>query len=81
VTYIDKNYKLSRWTLSDIMAHSLDQSGTPEENKFVQRLVDKLKYCKEVLVSIHTASSAEGAAPPSDAPMDMEMKSSKATLR
>jgi hypothetical protein len=28
----------------------------PEQTKFNQRLVDKLKYCKEVLVSIRSAS-------------------------
>jgi hypothetical protein len=27
----------------------------PEQLKFHQRLVEKLKYCKEVLVSIHNA--------------------------
>jgi len=29
----------------------------PDQLKFHQRLVDKLKYCKEVLVSIRTASA------------------------
>lgn len=30
----------------------------PAEAKFHQRLVDKLKFCKEVLISIHTASAS-----------------------
>jgi len=30
----------------------------PERIKFNQKLYDKLKYCKEVLVSIRTASAA-----------------------
>ena len=35
----------------------------PEQTKFIQRLVDKLKYCKEVLVSIRTASATGSAVP------------------
>ena len=35
----------------------------PEQVKFIQRLVDKLKYCKEVLVSIRTASATGSAVP------------------
>lgn len=40
------------------MAQSLDPSisPVPEQMKFNQKLVDKLKYCKEVLVSIKEAS-------------------------
>ena len=40
--------------------------GTPttstdrEQAKFVQHLLDKLKYCKEVLLSIHNASAGIG---------------------
>ena len=34
-----------------------------EHVKFMQRLLDKLKYCKEVLVSIRTASATGGAIP------------------
>jgi cell cycle serine/threonine-protein kinase CDC5/MSD2 len=63
VTYIDKNYKMTRWTLSEVMAMSLKPASAllgvePERVKFNQRLYDKLKYCKEVLVSIRTASAA-----------------------
>lgn len=61
VTHIDKNYKLTRFTLSEVMAQAV-QSVTmdPEQAKFHQRLVDKLKYCKEVLTSIRNASVGMG---------------------
>lgn len=47
------------------MAQALRSSSSiaetdPEQAKFNQRLVDKLKYCKEVLVSIRTASAGGG---------------------
>lgn len=63
VTHIDKNYKMTRWTLSEVMAMSLKPASAllgvePERIKFNQKLYDKLKYCKEVLVSIRTASAA-----------------------
>jgi len=40
------------------MAQSLNPSNSldPEQVRFNQKLVDKLKYCKEVLVSIKEAS-------------------------
>ena len=66
ITHIDKHYKMTRWTLSDIMAQSLaapSPHADPEQVKFIQRLVDKLKYCKEVLVSIRTASATGSAVP------------------
>ncbi|CCM05981.1 uncharacterized protein FIBRA_08222 [Fibroporia radiculosa] len=57
VTHIDKNYNLTRWTLSEIMAQSLRPSRLdPEQSKFHSRLIDKVKYCKEVLLSIKTAA-------------------------
>jgi len=60
VTHIDKNYNLTRWTLSEIMSQALKGApSNPEQAKFHQKLVDKLKYCKEVLVSIRNASSAQ----------------------
>lgn len=42
-------------------------SLTRPQRKFMQKLADKLKYCKEVLVSIRSASNGEGdgAADPS----------------
>ncbi|KAI5989598.1 hypothetical protein EDD15DRAFT_2284368 [Pisolithus albus] len=58
ITYIDKNYKLTRYTLSEVMAQALQPPvADPEQAKFHQRLVDKLKYCKEVLTSIRNAST------------------------
>ena len=66
ITHIDKHYKMTRWTLSDVMAQSLaapSSRADPEHVKFIQRLVDKLKYCKEVLVSIRTASATGSAVP------------------
>jgi len=66
ITHIDKRYKMTRWTLSDVMAQSLaapSPRADPEQVKFIQRLVDKLKYCKEVLVSIRTASATGSAVP------------------
>lgn len=60
VTHIDKNYKMTRWTLSEVMAQSMRPPvADPEEAKFHQKLVEKLKYCKEVLASIHTASATQ----------------------
>ena len=69
VTHIDKNYHLTRWPLSEVLATSLryaEPRGTvgvlPEQIKFNQRLVDKLKYCKEILLSIKSATSGSSAA-------------------
>lgn len=44
------------------MAFSLNppSDATDDEKKFNNKLVDKLKYCKEVLVSIKSASAGEG---------------------
>ncbi|KAG1748400.1 kinase-like domain-containing protein [Suillus paluster] len=84
VTHIDKNYKIARFTLSEIMAISLRPPvADPEQAKFNQRLVDKLKYCKEVLTSIRNAS-ANQAATDDDAGMGgglVSTKTSKASLR
>ncbi|KAF9479342.1 Pkinase-domain-containing protein [Pholiota conissans] len=69
VTHIDKHYNMTRWTLSDIMAQAMRPpalNADPEQVKFQQRLVDKLKYCKEVLVSIRTASAAGGTGIPEE---------------
>ncbi|KAK2462634.1 hypothetical protein APHAL10511_005367 [Amanita phalloides] len=68
VTHIDKNYQLTRWPLSEVIATSLryaEPRGTvgvsAEQVKFNQRLVDKLKYCKEILLSIKSATSGSVA--------------------
>lgn len=63
MTHIDKNSVLTRWLLSDIMRNALraassTSTANPDTVKFNQKLVDKLKYCKEVLVSIQTAKTS-----------------------
>ncbi|KAF8830611.1 hypothetical protein HHX47_DHR2000801 [Lentinula edodes] len=74
VTHIDKNSVLTRWLLSDIMHNALraassTSTANPDTVKFNQKLVDKLKYCKEVLVSIQTAkTSGSDATPTSNIP-------------
>ncbi|KAF8638670.1 hypothetical protein AX17_002031 [Amanita inopinata Kibby_2008] len=64
VTHIDKSYRLTRWPLSEVIATSLryaEPKGTAgvssEQVKFNQRLIDKLKYCKEILLSIKNATT------------------------
>ncbi|KAF5368904.1 hypothetical protein D9758_002954 [Tetrapyrgos nigripes] len=64
VTLIDKEHNVNRWALSDIMRLSLRIARgapelDPEEVKTTVKLVDKLKYCKEVLLSIQSASQEE----------------------
>ncbi|KAH6908380.1 hypothetical protein BKA70DRAFT_1562485 [Coprinopsis sp. MPI-PUGE-AT-0042] len=46
ITHRDKSYNLTRWTLQDVMAFSLNppSDATKDERKFNQKLVDKLKY-------------------------------------
>lgn len=74
ITHIDKHYKMTRWALSEVLAQSLQfsrsaaVSGIDQDTvKFNQKLVDKLKYCKEVLISIQTASSGSTSTEESDA--------------
>ncbi|KAF9788223.1 kinase-like domain-containing protein [Thelephora terrestris] len=61
ISHIDKHHNLTTWTLSEVMmielrgVHSLDQ----ETAKTHQRLLQKLKYCKEVLVSIRNESALQ----------------------
>lgn len=44
------------------MAQALKPNAAdPEQVKFNQKLVDKLKYCKEVLTSIRNASATPAA--------------------
>ncbi|KAE9410055.1 kinase-like protein [Gymnopus androsaceus JB14] len=100
VTHIDKNCVLTRWTLSEIMRTALRMGASTtvefdqDAIKFNQKLVDKLNYCKEVLVSIRSANSSgddgEAAAAPAAARaapslgtsgMRLQGKSSKASLR
>ncbi|KAF9235534.1 kinase-like domain-containing protein [Melanogaster broomeanus] len=84
VTHIDKNYKLTQFTLSEIMAQALRPPiSDPEQAKFNQRLVDKLKYCKEVLTSIQNASANQSGDGDGGAAIGgtMTTKVSKASLR
>ena len=93
ITHIDKNYKMTRWTLSEVMAMSLKPASAllgiePERVKFNQKLYDKLKYCREVLVSIRTASAAglpipeeNDATPAVGSGMGIGKRASKASLR
>ncbi|EKM57520.1 uncharacterized protein PHACADRAFT_115710 [Phanerochaete carnosa HHB-10118-sp] len=57
VTHIDKNYQLSRQPLSEIMANALRPPMNAEQAKRNEKLVEKLRYCKEVLASIRNASA------------------------
>ncbi|KAI9449687.1 kinase-like domain-containing protein [Lactarius psammicola] len=83
IAHIDKNYVLTRWTLSQVMARALvPPSSDPEQAKFAQRLLDKLRYCKEVLLSIRNASaSASGGGGGSENGGGVSAKPSKASLR
>ncbi|KAF8268080.1 kinase-like domain-containing protein [Lactarius quietus] len=83
IAHIDKNYVLMRWTLSQVMARALlPPPSDPDQAKLAQRLLDKLKYCKEVLLSIRNASaSASGSGSGSENGGGVSAKPSKATLR
>jgi len=90
VTHIDKDSQMSRWSLSEIMAQALRPPvADPVEAKFHQRLVDKLKYCREVLVSLRQASAIiDGEqGEPLDVPMPrgglptMSTRTSKSSMR
>jgi cell cycle serine/threonine-protein kinase CDC5/MSD2 len=53
---------MTRWTLSEVMAQALKPPvADPDQAKFNQKLVDKLKYCKEVLASIRNASANQAS--------------------
>lgn len=83
ITHIDKHYKLTRWSLSEILAQSLSpppRHADPEMIKFQSKLVDKLKYCKEVLVSIRNASANGGNAANAEEP-EMAGKAFGASLK
>lgn len=65
----------------------LPPSTEPEQAKFAQRLLDKLKYCKEVLLSIRNASVGLGVGSSASASANaiesdgVGAKPSKASLR
>ncbi|KAH8978342.1 kinase-like domain-containing protein [Lactarius akahatsu] len=82
IAHIDKNYVLTRWTLSQVMAQALvPPSSDAEQAKFAQRLLDKLRYCKEVLLSIRNASASAGSGGSSENGGGVSAKPSKASLR
>ncbi|KZT24843.1 Pkinase-domain-containing protein [Neolentinus lepideus HHB14362 ss-1] len=83
VTHIDKNYKLTKWRLSEIMALALQEKpADADEAKFQQRLVDKLKYCKEVLLSIRKVTEqTEGVAMTGVPEPAMIVRQSKGPIR
>ena len=58
----------------------LPPSSDPEQAKFAQRLLDKLKYCKEVLLSIRNASAGARDSGNTEGGGD-SAKPSKASLR
>ncbi|KAJ7068077.1 kinase-like domain-containing protein [Mycena amicta] len=84
VTHIDKNYAMTKWSLRQILRIALN--GTAEldkdETKLITKLVDKLKYCKEVLTSIQIAGGKDGDAKVGEHfQADLLRKGSKAVLR
>ena len=71
----------------DVMRIALQVAASPDGHgldpnavKFNQRLVDKLKYCKEVLVSIKTASKEGGGDLGPEEPARPAVPSSKASV-
>ena len=77
VTHIDKNYKLTRFSLAEIMAASLRPPvADAEQAKLNQRLLEKTRYCRDVLVTIINASQqAQGS--PSAGPMPTPVANSE----
>ena len=68
VTHIDKTYKLRKFTLAEIMTSSLRPPvADAEEAKMNHRLLEKTKYCRDVLVTIVNAAQAQTSPVPSAA--------------
>ncbi|KAJ6539139.1 kinase-like domain-containing protein [Mycena capillaripes] len=61
VTHIDKSYCMTKWTLRQIvkLALSGQQGMDRDQAKLIAKLMEKLKYCKEVLTSIQAAGGKE----------------------
>ncbi|KZT62577.1 kinase-like protein [Calocera cornea HHB12733] len=55
VTYVDKNYNLHEYTLAQLMTTALAplSSKTDEEVRNNERLLKRLRYCREVLNTMH----------------------------
>ncbi|KAI0090477.1 kinase-like domain-containing protein [Irpex rosettiformis] len=82
VTHIDKNYQLTRFSLSEIIAASLQPSSNPEQHKRNDRMIEKLRYCKEVLISIRNAGGQSQVSPTdSDSPQLPSATSAPSGLR
>ncbi|GJE85129.1 Pkinase-domain-containing protein [Phanerochaete sordida] len=84
VTHIDKSYQLTQQPLSEIMAAALRPPANADAAKRNEKLVEKLRYCKEVLVSIRNASAqahAEPDMPVSASAQTVRSRPSKASLR
>lgn len=81
---------MTRFSLSEIMAISLRAPvADPDQAKLHQRLLEKSKYCKDVLVTIVSAAQAqtspepESAAPfaPANSMHTLTSRTSKMSLR
>nr|GAT53950.1 predicted protein [Mycena chlorophos] len=61
ITHIDKNYQMTKWTLRQVLRLALsDNAGLDrDEAKLIGKLVEKLKYCKEVLANIQIAGGPQ----------------------
>jgi cell cycle serine/threonine-protein kinase CDC5/MSD2 len=69
---------LTRWTLSQVIACALLLPTLDlEQAKLTQHLLDKLKYCKEVLLSICNVSGSRSE----NGGGEVSAKLSKALLR
>ena len=70
VTHIDKHYKLTTTTLSDIMLRSLSAPPVdPEVARYESKLLEKLKYAKEVLHTIKVAQETKASAATEEIPI------------
>lgn len=66
ITYLDKHYRKTHHSLSEIMQRALNPSTNENQRKAEEKLLNKLKYCKEVLLSIKTIGSSTTVTPGSD---------------
>ncbi|KAK7061539.1 Serine/threonine-protein kinase [Favolaschia claudopus] len=85
VTHIDKTYCMTKWTLRQLVKLALNPQGQDKEQlKLIMKIMDKLKYCKEVLASIQAASgedSGDGVPEPRLHQTELLRRGSKASLR
>ena len=72
IAYLDKTNEMTTCTLSQLMHAALrPNQKDPAQAKFVSRLIEKLRYCKEVLISIVRNANAPQQPPsePDSAPL------------